>query len=66
VAVRGEPAQPAALGSPTAQRSHVCLDPGLVDEDELGGIEPALPGPPTLAPTRNVGPCLLKGEQSFF
>ena len=36
-------AQALALGSPAAQRRHVGLDPGLVDEDELLGIELPLP-----------------------
>ena len=43
VAVRREAAQPLALRPPSAQRSHVGLDPGLVDEDQALRIEAGLP-----------------------
>src|SRR3954453_17477811 len=43
VAVRSQSAQPLALRPPTAQRSHVGLDPGLIDEDQALRIEAALP-----------------------
>jgi hypothetical protein len=58
--------QPLALRPPTARRSHVGLDPGLVDEDQALGIEAGLPGSPSLAPASNIGARLLKGEQRFF
>jgi hypothetical protein len=66
VAVRSQAAQPLAFRPPTAQRSHVGLDPGLIDEDQALGIEAALPGSPSLAPAGNVSARLLKGEQRFF
>jgi hypothetical protein len=58
--------QAPALGTPAAQRCHVGLDPCLVDEDKLGGIEAALPGPPSLPPAHDIGAGLLKREQRFF
>jgi hypothetical protein len=66
VTVRGEAAQAGPFGSPASQRSHVGLDPGLIDEDEPARIESGLPGSPTLAPTRDVGASLFEGEQCFF
>ena len=59
-------AQPFALWSPAAHRRHVGLDPSLIDEDELGGIEAILPGPPSRPPARDICTSLLKGEQRFF
>ena len=66
VAVRGEAAQALALGPPAAQRRHVGLDPGLVDEHQSPRVETGLPGAPALSPARDVGAGLLKGEQRFF
>ena len=66
VAVRGEATQALAAGSPSAQRCHVGLDPGLVDEHQPPWIETGLQGPPALSATGDVGTGLLKGEQSFF
>ena len=66
VAMRGEAAQALASRPPAAQRSHVGLDPGLVDEDQPPRIEAGLPGSPALPPAGNVGAGLLKGEQRFF
>jgi hypothetical protein len=64
--MRGEAAQPFAPWTPAAQRRHIRLDPGLVDEDQTGRIQAALPGLPPLTPPRDVGAALLKREQSFF
>jgi hypothetical protein len=66
VAMRGEAAQTLAARPPTPERSHVGLDPGLVDEDQPPRIETALPASPALPSSRDVGTCLLKGEQRFF
>ena len=66
VTVRSKCAQPFALWSPATQRRHVGLDPGLIDEDEPGGIEAILPGAPSRPPARDVCARLLKGEQCFF
>jgi hypothetical protein len=43
VTVRCEGTQALALWSPSAQRRHVGLDPGLIDEDQPAGIEAGLP-----------------------
>lgn len=66
VTMRSKAAQPLPLRTPAAQGRHVGLYPGLVDEDEAGGIEAALPGLPAPTPAGDVGPALLKGEQRFF
>lgn len=66
VAVRGEGSEPLAFPPPSAQRRHVGLDPGFVDEDEPGRIEAGLPDLPAPAPAGDVGTGLLKGEQRFF
>lgn len=66
VTVRSEAAQARPFGSPASQRSHVGLNPGLIDEDEPTRIEPGLPGSPALAPTRDVGASLFEREQCFF
>ena len=61
-----KPAQPLALRSPAAQRRHVGLDPGLVDEDQLVRIEARLQRAPALPPADDTSPRLLKREQRFF
>jgi hypothetical protein len=66
MAMRGKAAQPLPFRAPAAQRGHVGLYPGLVDEDQTRRIEPTLPGFPALAAPGNVGAALLKGEQRFF
>ena len=55
-----------AARCPAAQRRHVGLSPGLIDEDEPRGIKPALICLPPLTPSRHVGTILLGGEQCFF
>ena len=55
-----------ALRPPASERGHVGLDPGLIDEDQLVGIEARLPGTPTPPAACDVGTRLLKGEQRFF
>ena len=60
--VRRKSAQPLAPGSPAAQRGHVGLDPGLVDEYQTVWIEAILQATPALPPPRDVGAALLKGE----
>ncbi len=64
--VRGEAAQACPFGAPAPQGGHVGLDPGLIDEDEPARIKSGLPGPPTLAPTKDVGASLFEREQCFF
>lgn len=55
-----------AAWRPAAQRSHVGLCPGLVDEDEPGRIKPALVLLPLLAPPGDLRPELLGGQHAFF
>ena len=66
MAVRSEAAQAFSLWAPAAQRRHVGLDPGFVDEDEALRIDAALPGAPSPTPAGDVFTSLLKREQSFF
>ena len=66
VAVWSKAAQPLAFWSPAAQRGHVGLDPGLIDEDQTPRVETGLPRAPSLPPTGDVGAYLLKSEQRFF
>jgi hypothetical protein len=65
VTVRGEAAQALALLPPAAQRGHVGLDPGLIDEHQPPWIDIRLKGPPAPPPAGDVGAGLLKGEQRF-
>lgn len=66
VAMRREAEQTLASRSPAAQRGHVGLDPGLVDEDQPPRVETGLPRSPPLPTACDVGASLLKGEQRFF
>ena len=66
VAMRGKAAQAFAFRSPAAQRRHVGLDPGLIDEDQPARVETGLPGAPALSPPCDIRAGLLKGEQCFF
>ena len=66
VAVRDLGLQPQAARRPAAQRRHVGLGPGLVDEDQAGGIDAALIGLPLRPPTRDVGALPFAGDDGFF
>lgn len=66
VAMRSQAAQAFAFLSPAAQRRHIGLDPGLVDENQPARVEAGLPGSPALPAPCNVSAGLLKGEQRFF
>lgn len=55
-----------APGRPAADRRHVRLGPGLVDEDEAPGVNPALICLPLCPPPRDCRPILFDGEQCFF
>jgi hypothetical protein len=61
-----EAAKAISFRCPSAQRSHVGLDPGLVDEDEALGIKASLPRSPASPPARHIKATLFKGEQRFF
>lgn len=65
-AMRGIATQSLALGAPAAQRRHVGLDPGLVNEHKALGIKLALPGFPSFASPRDITTGLLICEQAFF
>ena len=64
--MRSEATQAFAFRSPAAQRGHVGLDPGLIDEDQAPRIKTRLPGSPSPTSAGNIGASLLKGEQRFF
>lgn len=66
VTVRRKTAQALAFRSPAAERGHVGLDPGLIDEDQPLRVETSLPRAPSPPPTGDVGAGLLKAEQRFF
>jgi len=55
----------AASAAPMGAR-HIGFGPGLVEEDQAGGVELALVAPPALAPSVNVRPVLLACVQAFF
>jgi len=61
-----EAAQPIALWPPSAQRRHISLDPGLVDENQPLGVKMGLLRPPAPSPAGNIRAGLLKREQRFF
>ena len=66
VAERRAGHQLAATRCPTADRGHVRLGPGLVDEHQAAGIKPALILLPLRPSPRDRRPVLLDGEQRFF
>ena len=66
MAMRRKASYPFASCAPSAQRSHIGLDPGLVDKDETGRVNAALPRSPALPTTCDVGTALFKREQRFF
>ena len=66
VAIRNLGGETLAFWSPAAQRRHVGLHPGLVDEDQPTGSDPALVGLPALALPGDVRPVLLRRQSGFF
>ena len=66
VAIRNLGGETLAFWSPAAQRRHVGLHPGLVDEDQPAGGDPALVGLPALALPGDVRPVLLRRQSGFF
>ena len=65
-AERGLGLHPIAARSPSAQRRHVGLGPGFVDEHQALGIDAPLILAPLLTSPGDVGTILLLGEQAFF
>ena len=59
-------AQPLTPWGPAAQRRHIRLGPGFIDEDEAGGINPPTILQPLFASACDVGPVLFAGEQRLF
>ena len=54
------------LGAQPRKRLHVGLRPGLVDEHQALGVDPALPLRPLRPPPRDVRPIALAGDHEFF
>jgi hypothetical protein len=52
--------------TPAADRRHVGLDPGLIDQHEPLGINPLLIAPPAGASSGDVGSVLLARVEVFF
>ena len=66
MAVRHMLNQPFALSAPAAQRRHVGLHPGLIDEHQPLDVDARLILAPPGAPLGNVRPLLLGGANAFF
>ena len=66
VTVRDLCREPPAPRAPTSDWSHVGLDPGFIDEDETGRINPRLIFFPTRTAARHVGAILLGRQHAFF
>ena len=66
VAAGREPLEALALLRPAAQRRHVGLDPGLIDEHQAIRLQPALERLPSRPLASHGGARLLEGEQGFF
>lgn len=58
--------QPPAARRAAEEPGHLGAGPGLVDEDELVGINKRLRRAPDAAPGRDVGTVLLGGVERFF
>ena len=66
VAVRHACIKTSPAQAPAAQRRHVGLDPGLIDEDQALGVNLALMGLPACALERDVAAGLLGRQHGFF
>jgi hypothetical protein len=66
MAMRDTALKPLALQAPAAQRRHVGLGPGFVDEHQPRGFNPGLVFLPPVPPSRDVRPLLLGGVDGFF
>jgi len=64
--LRGLSGQALAAESPAAQRGHVGLGPGLVDEDQALRLDATLILCPLRASPRHVGTIAFGGHQAFF
>jgi hypothetical protein len=66
MAERNERFQTATARTPTAQRRHVGLDPGLVDKHQTPWVNPVLPGFPAEPAAGDISVRLLAGEYGFY
>jgi hypothetical protein len=66
VTVRNTRRQALSPRSPAAQRCHVGLDPGLIEEDEPFRVDAMLMGLPSLPLASDVWPILLGRQNAFF
>ena len=66
VAVRHARIKTLPAQAPAAQRCHVGLDPGLIDEDQAPGVNLVLMGLPACALERDVAAGLLGRQYGFF
>ena len=64
--VGSEALEALAFDAPAADRCHVGLDPGFVDEDQAFWIEMTDRPLPAGATTHDVGAMLLTGKRGFF
>jgi hypothetical protein len=55
--------EPFSARRPSPERRHIGLGPGLIDEHQALGIDPALPVRPLGAPARDVGSIAFAAEQ---
>ena len=58
--------EPLAARGPASERRHIGSGPGLIDEDQALGVDPALILSPLRPTTRNVRTILLAGVHGFF
>jgi hypothetical protein len=66
VTVRNPRCQALSPRSPAAQRCHVGLDPGLIEEDEPFRVDAMLMSLPSLPLASDVWPILLGRQNAFF
>jgi hypothetical protein len=66
MAVRHLGFEPQAPSRPAPQRRHVGLGPGLIEEDQAAGVDPALILNPLRSPSRDVRTILFASHQCFF
>lgn len=66
VSVRNLRPEPLTAWRPSAQGRHIGFGPGLINEDQAGGINPPLVVAPLSATPGDVGSILFAGEHGFF
>src|SRR5947207_14925615 len=58
--------QPLAASAAAVKTGHLGRQPGLVEKHEAGRIHVALPDPPAVSPSGNIGTVLLGRPQALF